>query len=98
MKPDEIKLSDWKRILFGQVPPEFYIELVIRGLLVYLLLMVAMRLLGKRMSGQVSRLEMIALVSLASAVGVPLLSPMNGILPAVIIAIIIVGVVRLISL
>jgi uncharacterized membrane protein YcaP (DUF421 family) len=97
MKPEEIKLTDWSRILLGPVPPEFYIELIIRGFLVYALLMVSMRLLGKRMSSQISRLELAALVSLASAIGVPLLSPMNGILPAFIIAVIIVGFTRLIS-
>jgi uncharacterized membrane protein YcaP (DUF421 family) len=97
MKPEEIKLFDWSRLLLGPVPPEFYLELIIRGCLVYALLMISMRLLGKRMSTQISRLELGALVSLASAVGVPLLSPMNGILPAFIIAIIIVGLTRLIS-
>ncbi|MBE7170592.1 MAG: DUF421 domain-containing protein [Williamsia sp.] len=97
MRPEEIKLSDVQRILFGQVPPEFYIELVIRGLLSYLLLIVAMRLLGSRMSGHISRLEMAALVSLSSAIGVPLLSPMNGILPAFIIAMIIVVISRIIA-
>src|SRR3954453_1426943 len=97
MKPEEIKLSDWSRILFGQVPPEFYIELIIRGFLVYALLMVSMRLLGKRMSSQISRLELAALVALASAIGVPLLSMTNGVLPAFIISIIIVGMTRLIS-
>ncbi|HEX8358177.1 MAG TPA: YetF domain-containing protein [Segetibacter sp.] len=98
MKPEEIKLSDWSRILFGPVPPEFYIELIIRGLFVYLLLMVSMRIMGKRMASQIGRIELAALVSLASAIGVPMLSPTNGILPAIIIAAIIVGMTRLISL
>src|ERR1700712_3170595 len=97
MKPEEIKLTDWSRILLGPVPPEFYVELIIRGCLVYALLMISMRFLGKRMSSQISRLELAALVSLASAIGVPLLSPMNGVLPAFIIAFIIVGFTRLIS-
>lgn len=97
MKPEEIKLTDWSRIFLGQVPPEFYFELIIRTLLVYALLMFCMRLLGKRMSTQISRLELTALVSLASAIGVPMLSVMNGILPAFIIAAIIVGMTRLIS-
>jgi uncharacterized membrane protein YcaP (DUF421 family) len=98
MKPEEIKLSDWSRIIFGPVPAEFYIELVLRGFFVYLLLMVSMRLLGKRMSSQLSRIELAAMVAFASAVGVPLLSPSNGLLPAVIIAVIIVGMTRLIAL
>jgi uncharacterized membrane protein YcaP (DUF421 family) len=98
MKPEEIKLSDWARIFFGQVPPEFYVELVIRALFVYALLMLSMRFLGKRMATQMSRLELAAMVSLASAIGVPLLSPTNGLLPALVIAAIIIGVTRLISL
>jgi uncharacterized membrane protein YcaP (DUF421 family) len=56
-----------------------------------------MRFMGKRMSTQVSRIELAALVSLASAIGVPLLSPTNGILPAFIICILIVGMSRLIA-
>jgi len=97
MKPEEIKLTDWTRIFFGKVPPEFYVELILRGFLVYALLMMAMRLLGKRMSTQMSRLDMAALVALASAIGVPMLSPTNGILPAFIIAVIIVAITRALS-
>jgi hypothetical protein len=62
MKPEEIKLSDWTRIILGPVPPEFYLELIIRVIFVYLLLMVSMRLLGKRMSTQMSMLELTAMV------------------------------------
>jgi uncharacterized membrane protein YcaP (DUF421 family) len=97
MKPEEIKFGDWSRMFAGQAPAEFYIEIIIRGFLIYVLLMVSMRLLGKRMSGQISMLELAALVSLASAIGVPMLSPVNGILPAFIIAFIIIGLTRLIS-
>jgi len=97
MKPDEIKLSDWMRILFGQVPPEFYLELVIRTFFIYALLMISMRLMGTRMSGQLSRLDLGAMVALASAIGVPILSPSNGLLPAVIIAFIVVAISRIIA-
>jgi uncharacterized membrane protein YcaP (DUF421 family) len=97
MKSDEIKLSDWMRILFGQVPPEFYAELVIRVILIYALLMICMRLMGTRMSGQLSRIDLAAMVALASAIGVSILSPSNGILPAFIIAFIIVIISRVIA-
>ena len=97
MKPEEIKLSDWIRILFGQVPPEFYIELIIRAFLIYALLMICMRLMGNRMSGQISRIDMAAMVALASAIGVPMLSPTNGMLPAFIIAFIVVAISRIIA-
>lgn len=90
MKPEEIKLSDWHRIFVGQVPWEFYIEVIIRAAVVYLILMVSMRIMGKRMAGQLSRTEMIALVSLAAAVGIPIMTPDRGLLPGVISAFVIV--------
>lgn len=97
MKPNEIHLSDWIRILVGEVPGSFYIELVIRAGVIYLLLLVAIRFMGKRMSGQVSRNDLAAMVSLAGAIGVPLQSPDRGILPAVIIAVIVVIIARWIA-
>jgi uncharacterized membrane protein YcaP (DUF421 family) len=98
MKKEEIHLTDWMRILLGEVPASFYIELVIRALAVYLLLMISMRLMGKRMSSQLSRNELAALVSLAAAIGVPMLAPDRGLLPAIVIAMVVVSFQRLIAL
>jgi uncharacterized membrane protein YcaP (DUF421 family) len=97
MKQAPINITDWKRILIGEVPPTFFLELVIRSAIIFLILMVAMRLLGKRMSGMLGRNEMIAMVSLAAAVGIPLTSPDRGVIPAFIIAFIVVFVARWIS-
>ncbi|MVN91627.1 DUF421 domain-containing protein [Mucilaginibacter aquatilis] len=92
MKPGDIKFTDWGRWLYGDVPAEFYTELVIRAAFIYIFLMVAMRLLGKRMSSQLSRNEMAALVTLAAAIGIPLQTPERGLLPAIIIGFIVVYV------
>jgi uncharacterized membrane protein YcaP (DUF421 family) len=97
MKPEDIKINDWGRIFFGEVPPEFFIEILIRVMFVYLLLMVSMRLLGKRMASQLTRTELAAIVSLAAAVGVPILSPDRGLLPAIVIAIIVVAINKIIA-
>ncbi len=94
MKPYEIHLNDWLRILVGQVPGSFYIELIIRAAVFYLLLLIAIRMMGKRMSSQLSRNDLAAMVSLAAAIGVPLQSPDRGILPAVIIAFVVVFTAR----
>src|SRR5205809_8135052 len=90
MQPFEIHLGDWSRILFGSVSAAFFIEVFIRILVFYILLVLSMRLMGKRMSSQLSRNELASLVVLAAAIGVPLQSPERGILPAVIIAAIII--------
>ena len=97
MKPEDIKLSDWMRILFGEVPESFFIEVLIRTVVIFLLLIISMRFFGKRMAAQISRLEVTALFSLAAAIGVPLQAPDRGILPAVIIALVVVGVGRFVA-
>ncbi len=98
MKPDEIHLTDWMRILVGEVPNDYFIELLIRIAFVYLLLTVSMRLMGKRMASQLSRNELAAMVSLAAAIGIPILSPDRGLLPSVIIAMVIVCTQRLVAM
>jgi uncharacterized membrane protein YcaP (DUF421 family) len=97
MKPEEIQINDWQRIFIGDVPGAFYLEVVLRVAIIYLILMVSMRLMGKRMASQLSRNEMIAMVSLAAAIGVPLQSPDRGILAAVVIAVIVVSIQQLVS-
>lgn len=94
MEKSDIKLGDWMRILVGQVPGSFFIELVIRALIIFVLLVVAMRLFGLRMSAQINRLEMISLFSLAAAIGIPLQSPDRGILPAFVTAMVVVVIGR----
>jgi len=86
MEAQDIKLSDISRILFGEVPGVFYIEVILRILVIYLVLMGALRIMGKRMSSQIGRNEMAAMVSLAAAIGVPLQDPVRGILPIFVIA------------
>lgn len=94
MKQEDIKLWDWSRILVGEVPPAFLVEIVFRIAIVYIILMVSMRFIGKRMSAQSTRNELAALVSLAAAIGVPILAPDRGVLPAVVIAIVVVVICR----
>ncbi|MFC5407687.1 DUF421 domain-containing protein [Larkinella bovis] len=97
MEKDAIHLYDWERILLGEVPGFFYLEILLRVAAVYLILVGSMRLMGRRMASQLSRNEMAALISLAAAIGVPILDPSRGLLPAVIIALVVIFVQRLIS-
>jgi uncharacterized membrane protein YcaP (DUF421 family) len=97
MKKYQIHLDDWQRILIGDVPGTFYIEVIIRAILIYIILISAMRIMGRRMASQLSRIEMAAMVSLAAAIGVPLQAPDRGLLPAIVIAIVVVSVERIVS-
>jgi uncharacterized membrane protein YcaP (DUF421 family) len=95
MKEFEIHLNDWARIFAGDVPPAFYGELVFRATYLFLLLILSMRVLGKRMSAQLSRNDLAAMASLAAAIGVPFVAQDRGVLPSTIIAIIVVAFTRL---
>lgn len=97
MNSADAELWDWMRILMGGSPFIFLIEVIIRVTVIYLLLLITMRIMGKRMSAMISRNEMIAMISLAAAVGLPMQDPGNGLLPAFIIAGVVVGVQRIIS-
>lgn len=97
MKPSDIHLTDWFRILVGEVPAAFYLELVIRAVVFYLMLLVFIRLMGKRMSSQLGRNELAAVASLAAAIGVPFQAPDRGILPSIVIGLTVVFVGRWIA-
>jgi uncharacterized membrane protein YcaP (DUF421 family) len=90
-------LTDWYRLLVGSVPGTFFVEVFIRTLLVYLILMVSLRLMGRRMASMLSRTELIGMVALAAAIGVPMQSAERGIVPAMIIAAVVVTVQRVLS-
>ncbi|WP_234734563.1 YetF domain-containing protein [Tellurirhabdus bombi] len=80
MKKDEIHLGDWKRILIGDAPFEFLLEVFIRTSLIYLIFLVTMRLLGKRMNGQLTNLEMIVMLTLGAIISPAMQLPDRGLL------------------
>lgn len=89
-------IIDFPRLLMGDTPWSFLLEVAIRMVVLYLVLFTGQRLMGKRMAGQLSRTEQAALVSLAATVGLPILSPERGLLAPLLIAAIIVVMQRLV--
>lgn len=79
MKKEEIIPFDLRRILLGQAPPEFLAEVLIRTLIVYLAAIVVVRLLGKRMNGQLSILEMSVMVLMGAILSLPMQAADRGI-------------------
>lgn len=94
MKPSEIKLDDWQRILFGNISPEFLIEVFLRTLIVYLALLLVVKWLGKRMSGQLTIMEMTVMVTLGAIVSIPMQMPDRGILQGLLILVLALGLHR----
>ncbi len=80
MKKEQIHLEDWQRILIGNAPPEFMLEVLIRSVLILLLFLATVRLLGKRMNGQLTLTEMAVMLTLGAIVAPVMQLPDKGIL------------------
>jgi len=80
MKKDEIYLEDIKRILYGLAPPEFMLEVFLRTIIIYIALLFIVRWLGKRMSGQLTIMEMAIMLVIGAVVSVPMQVPDRGLL------------------
>jgi uncharacterized membrane protein YcaP (DUF421 family) len=79
MEKFELHLADWQRIVFGIAPPVFLLEVFVRTVLVYLFLLLIVRELGKRMSGQLTLTEMAVMLTLGAIVSVGMQVPDRGI-------------------
>lgn len=85
MKKEDIHLGDWQRILFGDTPGVFSWEIVVRTIIIYLVFLVVMRLLSKRMSAQLTITELAVMIMLGGIVSVPMQIPNRGLLPAIVV-------------
>ncbi|GAB4046799.1 YetF domain-containing protein [Spirosoma litoris] len=83
MNKDDIKFGDWQRILIGDAPGEFLLEVFIRTTLIYIALLVVMRLLGKRMNGQLTNLEMSVMLTMGAIVSPAMQLPDRGLLSGI---------------
>ena len=79
MKKEDIHLGDLARILFGEAPPLFLLEVFVRTLIVYVFLLYILRWLGKRMSGQLTIMELSVMLTLGAIVSASMQIPDHGI-------------------
>ncbi|WP_082560960.1 DUF421 domain-containing protein [Devosia sp. Root685] len=60
---------DWQRMLIGDEPPIFFLEIIIRTAIIYAYTLFLLRWLGSRAIGQLSTVEFLLVIALGSAVG-----------------------------
>lgn len=87
--------SDWHRWLFGTAPPAFMGEVAIRALIIFVVMLVVVRWLGRRMKGQLSIGELAVILTLGAMIAGPLQIPTAGLLPSVVILLAVLGMHRL---
>lgn len=89
MDKEDIRIDDWHRLLIGDNPWGFSLEVLGRTLVIYVCLMIVMRLLGKRMNAQLTIMDLAVMLTLGAIASVPMQAFDRGILPGVILLIMI---------
>lgn len=93
-----ITLDDWPRLLLGRAPGMFMIEVLARTALIYLALLIVVKLLGKRMSGQLTNVDLGVMVVLGAIVSAPMQIAQRGLLPGVVSLLVLLCLQRAIGL
>ncbi|MDW8846307.1 DUF421 domain-containing protein [Erwinia sp. MMLR14_017] len=84
--------------LIGEAPWSFTAEVLLRFIIIYLILLLVLRLMGRRFAGQLSIVDLAIMVMLGAAIGAPLQTPDKGILSTVVLLFTLLGCFRLLSL
>jgi uncharacterized membrane protein YcaP (DUF421 family) len=88
---------DWNRILLNNLPFEFLAEVLFRSAVMFVLLLVTLRLTGKRGVKQLSIFEIVIIISLGSAAGDPMFYEDVGLLPAVVVFFVVIVLYRFVT-
>jgi uncharacterized membrane protein YcaP (DUF421 family) len=88
---------DLKRMLIGDLPWLFLVEVAVRTSVMYLYALVIVRLMGKRGRRQLSPFDFLVIIALGSAVGDPMLYATVPMLPGMAVLTTIVALDRLLS-
>ncbi|PPK99117.1 DUF421 domain-containing protein [Parapedobacter indicus] len=88
---------DWERIFFHDVDGHFALEVVFRTTFMFVVIMVVLRLSGKRGVRQLSIFELAIILSLGSAAGDPMFYDDVALLPTVLVCATAIGLYRLIT-
>jgi uncharacterized membrane protein YcaP (DUF421 family) len=81
-----MSLLNWlKRLLISDTSWLFLLEILYRAAVVYIVLLVAMRVMGKRMAAQLGIGKLAVVLMLGAAISAPIQMPTQGLLPAIVI-------------
>lgn len=85
MDKDEIKLDDLYRILVGEAPAIFLLEVLIRSVITYCILLIVLKFMGKRMSGKLTNTETAVMLMFGAVVSSGMQIPDRGVLESAVV-------------
>lgn len=90
-------LDELKALLLGEEDWHFLWETVLRTTIMFFVILISLRLMGKRTIKQLSVFELVVIIGLGSAAGDPMFYNSVGLLPVIIVFIIVVGLYNLLT-
>lgn len=88
---------DVKSLLLGGEEWNFLLETMLRTIIMFILILISLRILGKRGVKQLSVFELVVIIGLGSAAGDPMFYKDVGLLPALLVFILIISFYKLIT-
>jgi len=88
---------NWKELMLGGEEWSFLFETVLRTVIMFCLILISLTILGKRGVKQLSVFELVVIIGLGSAAGDPMFYKDVGLLPALIVFIIVIGIYSLVT-
>ena len=91
------EIFEWNRVLFNDLPPHFILEVIFRSTIMFIILLLTLKLTGKRGVKQLSIFETVIIIALGSAAGDPMFYEDVGIIPAIFVFAVIIFLYRLVT-
>lgn len=79
------EIFEWNRIFFNDLPQNFIFEVIFRSTIMFIILLLTLKLAGKRGVKQLSIFETVIIIALGSAAGDPMFYEDVGIIPAAVV-------------
>lgn len=92
-----LQAVNWKELLMGSEEWNFLSETTFRTVIMFIVILIGLRVLGKRGIKQLSVFELVVIIGLGSAAGDPMFYKDVGILPAILVFLIVISLYKLIT-
>ncbi|MCM0666605.1 DUF421 domain-containing protein [Flavobacterium tyrosinilyticum] len=91
------EIFEWNRLFFNELPEVFLLEVIFRSTVMFTILLLTLKLAGKRGVKQLSIFETVIIIALGSAAGDPMFYEDVGIVPAAIVFLVIIILYRCVT-
>ncbi|KUJ59836.1 hypothetical protein AR687_21025 [Flavobacteriaceae bacterium CRH] len=91
------EIFEWNRLFFNELPEIFLLEVIFRSTVMFIVLLLTLKLAGKRGVKQLSIFETVIVIALGSAAGDPMFYEDVGIVPAIIVFMVIIILYRAVT-